>query len=279
MEKVSVIITCYNKAEFIEECIKSVLNQTYKNIEIVVYNDASTDNSATIIKNLADTDDRIKFINAKENKGCVYARNIAIEKCSGYYIFPLDGDDLIKSSYIDKAVNAFKCNPEINVVYALNETLDDDQIIRPREFLKLNLQNLMWENQLAVTALLRKEDFYKAGQYKDYMAKGYEDWEFWISCIEQNFKFYQLDEYLLTVRRGKTVGKRRNNIKEKVHYELFFNLVKHHPKVYTDTPEFLKQWITNTKKYRKYLRLYNLFLIVSIIEFVVIILIIVLLHY
>ena len=78
MNKVSVIIPCYNKAPYVKEAIESVINQTFSDIEIIVVNDASTDNSAEIIKELKEKYDNILFINNKTNQGVVKTRNTAI---------------------------------------------------------------------------------------------------------------------------------------------------------------------------------------------------------
>ena len=103
-KKVSVIIPCYNHGCFVSEAIESALNQTYKNIEVVCVNDASTDNSAEIIQKYADKYNNVIFVNQKTNGGLSHSRNTAIENASGYYILPLDADDKIHPSYVEKAV-------------------------------------------------------------------------------------------------------------------------------------------------------------------------------
>ena len=89
-KKVSIIIPCYNQAEFVPEAIESALNQTYKNVEIVVINDASKDNSSQVIQSYANKHTNIIFLDEEENKGVVKSRNLAISKCSGDYILPVD---------------------------------------------------------------------------------------------------------------------------------------------------------------------------------------------
>ena len=104
MKKVSVIIPCYNQSEYIEEAILSVVNQTYPNIEIICIDDCSSDNSAQIIKSLVEQYKNIVFLSNIENVGVVKSRNKAVEVSTGQYILPLDGDDIISESYIEKAV-------------------------------------------------------------------------------------------------------------------------------------------------------------------------------
>ena len=91
-ELISIIIPIYNAEKYIERCINSLKNQTYKNIEIICINDGSTDNSLNILKRIAITDNRITIIE-QENKGVSVARNKGIESAKGKYIMFLDADD------------------------------------------------------------------------------------------------------------------------------------------------------------------------------------------
>ena len=91
--KVSIIIPVYNTAEYLPQCLESAINQTLKEIEIIVIDDASTDNSLQIIRNYESLDDRIKVIAFAENQGNGFGRNEAIRKARGEYIMFLDSDD------------------------------------------------------------------------------------------------------------------------------------------------------------------------------------------
>ena len=102
MKKVSVIIPVYNSSKHLEECIKSVVNQTYKNLEIIIVNDASTDESLSIINSF--NDKRIKVINLDKNLGVAIARNKGIEVSTGSLICFLDSDDYWYLDKIEKQV-------------------------------------------------------------------------------------------------------------------------------------------------------------------------------
>ena len=104
--KLSVIVSVYNTEKYIEKCLDSLLNQTYKNIEIVVINDCSTDNSLRILKKYAKKYDNIKLLENKENKGLSYSRNIGLDNASGDYIGYIDSDDYIDSDYYEKMMKA-----------------------------------------------------------------------------------------------------------------------------------------------------------------------------
>ena len=90
--KISVIIPVYNAEKYLAECLDTVLNQTFKDIEVICINDGSTDNSLKILKEYALKDDRIKIISIS-NKGCGYARRIALKETNGEYILFCDSDD------------------------------------------------------------------------------------------------------------------------------------------------------------------------------------------
>ena len=94
--KISIIIPIYNIENYIENCIKSVIEQTYSNIEVLLINDGSTDHSFEICQKCAGIDNRIKVIN-KKNGGLSDARNCGIENASGQYLMFVDGDDFIHS--------------------------------------------------------------------------------------------------------------------------------------------------------------------------------------
>ena len=104
MKKVSIIIPIYNGEKYIKQCIQSIQNQTYMDLEIICVNDGSMDNTEKILKEQAKTDDRILVI-SKENEGVSIARNVGIQKATGNYIIFIDIDDWIESDWIEQLVN------------------------------------------------------------------------------------------------------------------------------------------------------------------------------
>ena len=94
IELVSLITPCYNSEKYLDECITSVISQTYQNWEMLIVDDNSSDNSSTIINSYSKNDDRIKPIFLKDNLGPASARNIAISKSKGKYLAFLDSDDI-----------------------------------------------------------------------------------------------------------------------------------------------------------------------------------------
>lgn len=104
MDKVSVIVPVYNVEDYLEECIDSILGQTYSNLEIILVDDESPDNCGQICDNYAKKDNRIKVIH-KENGGLSDARNIGIENSTGKYITFIDSDDFVNERYIEILYN------------------------------------------------------------------------------------------------------------------------------------------------------------------------------
>lgn len=110
---VSIIIPVFNSEDYLRECLDSVLNQTYKNIEIILVNDGSTDNSAKILKKYALENDNIVLIN-QNNHGQSFARNVGLDYAKGKYIYFLDSDDYILSDMIRQLITKMeKYNLEI----------------------------------------------------------------------------------------------------------------------------------------------------------------------
>lgn len=104
--KVSVITTVYNVGDYLKTCIDSILNQTLQDIELILVNDCSTDNSLDIINTYNDS--RIKLINNDENVGCGMSRQIGLDNAVGEYTMFVDGDDYIESDCLEMMYNAIQ---------------------------------------------------------------------------------------------------------------------------------------------------------------------------
>lgn len=100
MDKISVIIPVYNTEKYLKRCLDSIINQTFKNLEIIIVDDGSTDSSPQICDNYAESDDRIRVIH-KTNGGLSSARNAGIDIATGIYISFIDSDDYIDIKYFE----------------------------------------------------------------------------------------------------------------------------------------------------------------------------------
>lgn len=130
--KISVIIPIYNVEKYVEECLNSVINQTYKNLEILCVDDCGNDNSIKVVEEIAKKDERIKILSYGENKGVSFARNYGIEKASGDYIYFIDSDDFIEKNYINDLYEEIKKN-DVDVIINTN-AISYDKILNNQFF-------------------------------------------------------------------------------------------------------------------------------------------------
>ncbi len=173
---VSVVIPCYNQAEYIEETVDSVLKQSYVPIEIIIVNDGSTDNSGNVIEEIISKYPTIKSIVIK-NSGVSRARNIGIENAEGKYILPLDADDLIEPDYIKLAVEEFQKNPDLLVVTAKGRFFGKETGDWNLE--DFSMKKMLHGNVVFCPSIFKKSDWQKVGGFDENMTH-LEDWEFFI---------------------------------------------------------------------------------------------------
>ncbi len=201
---VTVVIPCFNQADFIDECINSVLNQSYKSIEIICVDDCSTDNSVERINKYTDLKN-FRLIKNSQNLGVCASRNIAINEANGLYILPLDGDDTIEPTYIEEAVHVISSNEDIGIVYCQARFFGG--INQNWDLPDFNVDDFLFNNCIFCTALFRKSDFLRVGGYKPYMIDGFEDYELWICFVELGLKPYRIDKILFNYRRKHKISR------------------------------------------------------------------------
>ena len=113
---VSIIMPVYNSEKYVSDAIESVCNQSYKNWELLIVNDGSTDQSSKIIDDYAKKDSRIKVFH-RSNEGVSMARNYALDKCNGNYITFIDSDDVYHPERLKKMMQIFVQNPDCDIVF------------------------------------------------------------------------------------------------------------------------------------------------------------------
>lgn len=116
MNNISVIIPCYNVEKYLERCVESVVNQTYRKLEIILVDDGSTDTTGELCDRLSETDSRIKVVH-KENGGLSDARNAGINVAQGDFYSFIDGDDYLEPDACDVMISEMK-NPDVSLVSA-----------------------------------------------------------------------------------------------------------------------------------------------------------------
>ncbi|WP_206919528.1 glycosyltransferase [Alicyclobacillus suci] len=198
---VSVIIPCYNQAQYLHECIESVKLSTYPHIEVVIVDDGSSaPGTDEVLNDLQYTRVKGNFIRVhrQKNMGLSAARNIAIALSKGQYILPLDADDMIDPTFIEKCVWVLTKYSDISIVYPSvrhfgirNDCWDS----RPYDF-----RLLLRENFIIATSMFRYEVWESIGGY-DTDLPAYEDWDFWIRAGAAGYLGYWLPEYLFLYRK------------------------------------------------------------------------------
>lgn len=189
MEKVSVIIPTYNRASKLMKSIESVLNQTYSNIELVVVDDGSTDNTQELVESI--NDERINYIKLPHNRGASGARNAGVEYSKGKIIAFEDSDDLWKKEKLEKQMSYWKEHPEFSMIYCQYNMHVSGEVCNVPDkdwygefegdiFPWLLLRNTVG----APTMLMYKESFLKVGGF-DTTLRSLEDWDFAVRFAEK----------------------------------------------------------------------------------------------
>lgn len=179
---VSIIMPNYNSARFIEESINSVINQTYKNWELIICDDNSTDNSKDIAKNYESGDQRIKVIQNKFKKGAPGARNSCIEFSSGKYIAFLDSDDIWYPNKLDLQVSFMKDN-NYDFVYSYHDLINESGVNLGfyKAPIKVNSSNMKFSNFIpCLTAIYDSNSIGKV--FQPYVEKR-NDFALWLKIL------------------------------------------------------------------------------------------------
>ncbi|CAN5734041.1 glycosyltransferase [soil metagenome] len=210
---VSVIMPCYNQAQYLPEALESLFAQTYSYWECIVVSDGSPDNIREVIQEYIEKDDRIKFYDT-ENGGVSAARNYAIEKAVGTYILPLDSDDKISENYIERCVHVLSTFPSVTVVYGNGRKFGIIEM--PWNFGVFGFKELLINNSIHCSGMYRRVDCISLGGYDVNMKSGLEDWEFWINMLKKGGEVILLDEIVFywrikEISRTKEITKQTAN--------------------------------------------------------------------
>ena len=211
--KVSVIIPTYNVANYIEKCLECICNQTYKNLEIIICDDCSKDNTVEIIKKYMEQDNRIIFMQNEKNLKSGATRNRCIEKSTGDYILIQDADDYSKPDRVEKEVSFLEENPNFSFVgsgiYRFDQSgVWGDSVLSQKA--PSNKDFLWGAPFIHPTCLFKKEALAKIDGYrvaKDTIRN--EDFDLFVRLYENGFYGYNLQDKLLYYNENLDNYKRR----------------------------------------------------------------------
>lgn len=198
---VTIAITCYNYVDFVAEAIESALNQTYKNIEVIVIDDGSTDSSLDIINRYSK---RVRVI-TRENRGVVYTRNEALKLAKGDFFFFLDADDFFDKDYVEQMVRVAQKN-NADVVYPNWHVFGDAKY--SQKYPEFDMQLLIEQQIHCTSESLIRLDAVKGHRFESEEVA--EDWDFFLGLALAGKKFKLADECYINYRvRRNTRGTSR----------------------------------------------------------------------
>jgi glycosyltransferase involved in cell wall biosynthesis len=231
MPKVSIVITCYNLGEYLEEALSSALAQTYPDFEVLLVDDGSTDAQTIALLDQLPQHPRLRVLRTA-NQGVARARNCGISATSGAYILPLDADDRILPGYLARAVPILDQCPEVGFVGCHYRTFGE----RETEYTpqKYCLPDLLVENVVPISSLFRRVCWEQIGGYAPEVR--IEDWDLWLGILEYGHKGYVIPDILFEYRV-------RANSRHSANQQ---------PQVYQDTWELMYE--RHNTSYQRYAR-------------------------
>ena len=218
MEKplVSVICLCYNHRRFVREAVESVLNQSYKNLQIIVADDASTDNSVEAIQSLKATYPSIELLLLPKNLGNCKAFNEALKLVNGEFVIDFSTDDAMMPNRIERQVAFFgRLTPTVGVVYTDAVYINEDgkfirnhfEYLFQKELVSHIPQGDVYRDVLTTyfipgpTMMIRRDVFAALGGYDESLS--YEDFDFWVRS-SRIYRYAFLNERLTSIRKLKS---------------------------------------------------------------------------
>ncbi|TDP04174.1 glycosyltransferase family 2 protein [Flavobacterium sp. 245] len=184
-ELVSIITPTYNAEKFIRATIESVQNQTYQNWEMILVDDASTDETVKIISDFVEKDSRIKLFKLEKNSGNGFARNIALEKAVGKYIAYLDADDLWFPNKLEKQIQFLKEN-NLHFTFSFYDCIDEEGNSLNRRVeapVNLTYDELFFCNYVGNLTAIYDVDYF--GKIVIEATQKRQDWRLWLTILKQ----------------------------------------------------------------------------------------------
>lgn len=225
-ELVSVITPVYNAAAFIEKTVQSVLNQTYTNIEHILVDDCSTDNSEAIINEMIAEDSRIKYIKLQENSGAAVARNVGIENARGQFVAFIDSDDVWRTDKLEKQISYMQDN-KYAFTYTNFEMISEDGLVLNTKVplpKRLDYKGLLKNTAIACSTVIIDRQI--IGDFRMPLVRKGQDTATWLKILKSHDYAYALDEVLGQYRqvRGSISSDRLGALKRT--WNTYYNIEK-----------------------------------------------------
>jgi glycosyltransferase involved in cell wall biosynthesis len=181
--RVSVVIPCHNYAAFVGEAIESVLAQSFDDLEVIVVDDGSTDDSAEVVEAVIQRHPGrdVTLVRREPSGQPAYPRNDGIARARGEYILCLDADDAIAPEFLDRCVGVLDSDPGVSIAYGDQQNIGMLTTFEPHP--AYDFAMLRRFNFVPPASVFRREAWEHAGGFATNVP-GYEDWDFWLACGE-----------------------------------------------------------------------------------------------
>ncbi len=201
MNKVSIIVAAYNSEKYILETLESIENQTYKNYEVIIIDDFSTDNTREIVLRFIAGKNNYKVFTNRKNQGTVYSRNRAIDKAGGQYICILDSDDVWDQKKLERQMEILT-DDSIDLCFTSYSFIDKNSKVFGRPYIipydTGDYENLLTENYIGCSTIAIKSEVLKRYKFSDEFM--HEDYHLWLKLLKDGLKFKGIKEVLVKYR-------------------------------------------------------------------------------
>lgn len=251
MPEISVLMSVYNCEEYISDTIKSILNQTFKDFELIIVDDGSIDRSVDVIKRF--NDNRVKLFSLKHNQGIPKALNFGMTKCSGKYIAKADADDIYRIDRFEKQKRILDEQPNISVVGSQIEHFPHDEVVRFSE--RYKNKKIYFEKQvnsivssedireklymffcLIHSVMMIRKDLLKCFKYDVVYSSLAEDYKLLYELNKKGYSMINVNEKLgqIRVRNESTSVVRKKDL-----FKAFFNIKREEVVKLFDSPVYI----------------------------------------
>jgi glycosyltransferase involved in cell wall biosynthesis len=236
LPKISVVIPCYNAHRFLGQTLAGLSTQTYRDFELIIVDDGSTDPDTVAFLDSIDSEVRVI---RQENRGLPGARNAGFRAARGEFVLPLDCDDWLDPSALEKLYLTVQGCPFPAFAYAQMQMEGDGQGVLMKNY---NFFEQLFLNQLPYCILLRKDDWEAVGGYDELMRRGYEDWEFNIRLGAAGIRGVGVNEPLFHYRISQ--GGMLLSISGRAHADLWQYIRRKHASLYrlSGLIQLWRQW-------------------------------------
>lgn len=261
---ISVIIPVYNVEKFVEESIMSICRQTYRNLEIIIIDDCSTDNTYFLVERIAKIDFRIKLIRNKENLKLVETLNKGLRYATGDYIVRMDGDDISELDRIEKMYKYLRRYPDVSLIGCQVMTIDENNNIIGYSSLPVEMKiienSCIYASPILHIWMCKKSLYDELNGYRHIL--GAEDYDFILRVLSSGYKITNLNErlYRVRIRDGNTVS--TIGLKQEISHQYCVSLYKERLKKGKDSfslPFLLDKFKRSENKQENFSRNYHSF--------------------